>query len=65
MQNRLENKSLLRSHTGNYTITVTDDDRLSITNSDRTKKKKANTPLRSNFPQHDDEIQFKSKKNLY
>lgn len=33
----------------NYTIAVTDDNRLSISNVDRTKRKKANTPIRSNF----------------
>lgn len=31
---------------------------------DRSKKKKANTPLRSNYTEHDDKRQYKSKKSL-
>lgn len=33
-----------------------------MSNLDRSKKKKANTPLRSNFSEHSDEMQYKNQK---
>jgi hypothetical protein len=48
----------------NCTITVTNDDRLSILNSERSKKKKTNTQKRTDNLYKQDEIGYQSKKSL-
>ena len=48
----------------NCTITVTNDDRLSILNSERSKKKKTNTQKRTDDLYKQDAIGYQSKKSL-
>jgi hypothetical protein len=48
----------------NCTITVINDDRLSILNSERSKKKKTNIPKRTDDLYKQDEIGHQSKKSL-
>jgi hypothetical protein len=48
----------------NCTKTVTNDDRLSILNSERSKKKKTNTQKRTDNLYKQDEIGYQSKKSL-